>query len=364
MKIQQFITNKGCMAFISFFLLISCGSENTEMPPNVLQDIIPKDLIISVNIIGADSTNLGGDGSGSIEVTASATDAVTYLVKFGDSNEASNATGVFEHSYTDQGLNSFTVQVFATSTTDNTIGEFKKINVLNSQDGMTLIWSDEFNIDGAPDTANWGYDLGANNGWGNGEAQYYTNSASNVIVADGLLKITARKESFQGSEYTSSRLLSKGKFDFTYGKVAVRAKLPTGKGTWPAIWMLGANFESVGWPSCGEIDIMEHVGNDQDKIHATLHYPNNFGGNGNGSSIMLSNVSSEFNIYEVIWDANSIQFSADGTIYHTFSNSADVPFNADFFLILNVAMGGSFGGAIANDFVDSTLEIDYVRVFQ
>ena len=126
MKIQQFITNKGYMAFISFFLLISCGSENTEMPPNVLQDIIPKDLIISVNIIGADSTNLGGDGSGSIEVTTSATDAVTYLVKFGDSNEASNATGVFEHSYTAQGLNSFTVQVFATSTTDNTIGEFKK----------------------------------------------------------------------------------------------------------------------------------------------------------------------------------------------------------------------------------------------
>jgi beta-glucanase (GH16 family) len=128
--------------------------------------------------------------------------------------------------------------------------------------------------------------------------------------------------------------------------------------------MLGANFESVGWPSFGEIDIMEHVGNDQDKIHATLHYPNNFGGNGNGSSIMVSNVSSEFHIYEVIWDANSIQFSADGTIYHTFSNSADVPFNAAFFLILNVAMGGSFGGAIANDFVDSTLEIDCVRVFQ
>ena len=365
MRIQQFITNKGCIAFISFFLLISCSSNGGEEESGIIsQDIIPENLSIEVTIIGADSANVYGNGSGEIQVIATALNAVSYLIKFGDGNEASNNTGIFDHSYTAQGLNPFTIQVFATSTTGNIIGGFQRINVLYSFNGMTLIWSDEFNTDGAPNTAKWGYDIGSNNGWGNGESQYYTNRSSNVIVQDGLLKITAKKEDYQGSQYTSARLLSKGKFDFTYGRVEVRAKLPTGKGTWSAIWMLGANFETVEWPACGEIDIMEHVGNDQNKIHATLHYPNNYGGNGNGSSTVIGNASTEFHIYEVVWNENSINFSVDGVQYHTFSNSAAVPFNHDFFLILNIAMGGDFGGNIASDFEESTLEIDYVRVFQ
>lgn len=364
MKIQQYLTNNGCIAFISFFLFISCGGSGEETPGFISQDIIPENLRIQVSVIGADSANSNGNGSGEIQVTATALNAVSYLIKFGDGSQASNTSGVFTHTYTAKGVNSFTIEVFATSNTENTIGDFKKTTVLNSQDGMTLVWSDEFNIDGAPSAANWGYDIGANNGWGNAESQYYTNRTSNVIVADGMLKITAKKEYFQGSQYTSARLLSKGKFDFTYGRVEVRAKLPTGKGTWPAVWMLGANFETVSWPACGEIDIMEHVGKDQDKIHATLHYPNNYGGNGNGNSTLVGNASSEFHIYEVVWNENSINFSADGIQYHTFSNSTNVPFNHDFFLILNIAMGGNFGGDIAGDFVESTLEIDYVKVFQ
>ena len=365
MRIQQFITNKGCIAFISFFLLISCSSNGGEEESGIIsQDIIPENLSIEVTIIGADSANVYGNGSGEIQVIATALNAVSYLIKFGDGNEASNNTGIFDHSYTAQGLNPFTIQVFATSTTGNIIGGFQRINVLYSFNGMTLIWSDEFNTDGAPNTAKWGYDIGSNNGWGNRESQYYTNRSSNVIVQDGLLKITAKKEDYQGSQYTSARLLSKGKFDFTYGRVEVRAKLPTGKGTWPAIWMLGANFETVEWPACGEIDIMEHVGNDQNKIHATLHYPNNYGGNGNGSSTVIGNASTEFHIYEVVWNENSINFSVDGEQYHTFSNSAAVPFNHDFFIILNIAMGGDFGGDIASDFEESTLEIDYIKVFR
>ena len=365
MRIQQFITNKGCIAFISFFLLISCSSNGGEEVSGIIsQDIIPENLRIEVIIIGADSANINGNGSGEIQVTATALNAVSYVVKFGDGNQDSNTSGTFMHSYAARGINSFTIEVFATSNTENTIGGFKKVSVLNSQDGMTLVWSDEFNVDGSPRSVNWGYDIGTNNGWGNGESQYYTRRADNVIVHNGVLQITAKKENYQGSQYTSARLLSKGKFDFTYGRVEVRAKLPTGKGTWSAIWMLGANFETVTWPACGEIDIMEHVGNDQNKIHATLHYPNNYGGNGNGSSTVIGNASTEFHIYEVVWNENSINFSVDGEQYHVFSNSAAVPFNHDFFLILNIAMGGNFGGNIASDFEESTLEIDYVRVFQ
>lgn len=365
MKIKQFITNKGCIAFISFFLLISCsGVAGEDTSDLISQDIIPENLTIEVVVIGADSEKTNGNGSGKIKVIATALNAVSYVIKFGDGNQDSNTSGTFMHSYAAKGINPFIIEVFATSISANIIGGFKNISVLNSQDGMTMVWSDEFNVDGSPSAVNWGYDLGANNGWGNSESQYYTNRSDNVIVDNGVLKITAKKESFEGSQYTSARLLSKGKFAFTYGRVKVRAKLPIGKGTWPAIWMLGANFETVTWPACGEIDLMEHVGNDQNKIHATLHYPGNYGGNGNGNSTVIGNASSEFHVYEVVWNKNSINFSVDGQQYHTFSNSGDVPFNHDFFLILNIAMGGNFGGAIANDFVESTLEIDYVRVFQ
>ncbi len=228
-----------------------------------------------------------------------------------------------------------------------------------------LVWADEFDIDGAPCSAAWSYDIGTgDNGWGNNESQYYTDNASNVIVENGSLKITARAESFSGSDYTSSRLLSYQKFDFTYGRVEARAKLPTGGGTWPAIWLLGSDFTTNTWPGCGEIDIMEHVGNQQDRIFSTLHYPGNSGGNGVTESLIVPNVSDEFHIYSVEWTPTEIQFAVDGNVYHTFSNNASLPFESDFFLIVNVAMGGNFGGAIDPNFDESTLEIDYIRVYQ
>lgn len=226
-----------------------------------------------------------------------------------------------------------------------------------------LVFSDEFNTDGAPDSSKWGYDIGAG-GWGNAEAQYYTNSANNVVVQGGNLKITARAENFNGSSYTSARLKSENKFEFTYGKVEVRAKLPTGGGTWPAIWMLGQNYATNTWPACGEIDIMEHKGNEQDKIYGTLHYPGNSGGNGNSNSTNVSNVSSQFHVYKAVWSPTSVKLYVDDVLFHTVANNGTLPFNADFFLILNVAMGGTFGGAIAPGFVQSSMEIDYVRVYQ
>lgn len=232
-------------------------------------------------------------------------------------------------------------------------------------DYTNLIWSDEFDTDGAPDSTKWGHDLGWGvNGWGNFEEQYYTDSPENIIVENGVLKITAKAQNFGGKNYTSARIKSQGKFEFTYGKVEFRAKLPTGGGTWPALWMLGANFESVGWPSCGEIDVMEHVGNQQDIIHGTLHLPGNSGGNAVGNSINVPGVSDEFHIYSVIWTPQIIKFYVDGQQYHTFVNNSSVPFNHDFFLIMNVAMGGNFGGDIQAGFVESSMEVDYVRVYQ
>ncbi|MCL6461792.1 MAG: glycoside hydrolase family 16 protein [Flavobacterium micromati] len=223
-----------------------------------------------------------------------------------------------------------------------------------------LKFSDEFNTDGAPDPAKWGYDLGAG-GWGNNESQTYTSAADNVIVQGGNLKITAKKV---GTGYTSARLKTENKYEFTYGRIEVRAKLPAGAGTWPAIWSLGQDYATNTWPKCGEIDFMEHRGNDPNVIHGSLHYPGNFGGNANTAKTTIANASSEFHIYKTVWSPALIQFYVDDVLFHSFTNSSSVPFNSDFFLILNVAMGGSFGGAIDPAFSQSAMEIDYVRVYQ
>lgn len=234
----------------------------------------------------------------------------------------------------------------------------------NDPDYTNLVWEDDFNVDGAPDASKWTYDLTNNNGWGNNELQYYTNSASNVKVEGGMLKITAKKETINGFQYSSARLKSEGLYNFTYGKVEFRAKLPSGGGTWPALWMLGSNYTTNPWPASGEIDVMEHKGNEPGKIHGTLHYPGASGGNGNGGTTMVSDPSNEFHVYSVIWSPTSIKFYVDGTPYHSYANTASTPFNANFFLIMNVAMGGTFGGAVDPAFTQSTMEVDYVKVYQ
>jgi beta-glucanase (GH16 family) len=226
-----------------------------------------------------------------------------------------------------------------------------------------LFWSEEFNTDGPPDPAKWGYDLGAG-GWGNAELEYYTDRPANAIVQNGVLKINAVKENYNGSAYTSARLLSKNKFAFTYGKVEVRAKLPAGVGTWPAIWMLGSDISSAGWPNCGEIDIMEHRGSELNKIFGTLHYPGRSGGNADGGTKVISNATTEFHTYSIDWSATAIKIYVDDQLYHTVANSASIPFNHDFFFILNIAMGGGFGGTVDPAFTNATMEIDYIRVYK
>jgi hypothetical protein len=240
-----------------------------------------------------------------------------------------------------------------------------KPSLSDDTDYDNLVWSDEFDVDGPPNAANWDYNIGrGNNGWGNGESQYYTDRPENVRVENGNLIITASREAFSGAEFTSARIVTENLFEFTYGRIDISAKLPIGGGTWPALWMLGEDYATNTWPGCGEIDIMEHVGNQQNTIFSSLHFPGNSGGDAVTQNIVENNVSTEFHEYSAIWSPETIRFFVDGILYHTFANDGSLPFNSDFFLIFNVAMGGNFGGNIDPAFNSSSMEVDYVRVYQ
>jgi len=231
-----------------------------------------------------------------------------------------------------------------------------------------LVWSDEFNKPGLPDSTKWSYAIGTgcpqNCGWGNKELEYYTNRPENGIVEGGVLKLKAIREHYHDADYTSVKLQTKNKFVFTYGKVEVRAKLPAGVGTWPAIWMLGEEPGHPSWPACGEIDIMEHRGSELNKIVGTLHYPGRSAGNADGGYTMIKNAASKFHTYTLEWTPSYLKISVDKLLYHTVKNSENSPFNHDFYLILNLAMGGFFGGPVDPAFTDATMEVDYIRVYQ
>lgn len=244
---------------------------------------------------------------------------------------------------------------------------------------LNLVWSDEFNGSGAIDATKWHHQTqlpdGAN--WYNGEVQHYTNRQVNSYQNSGALKLVAKKEVFtdqgQTKQYTSARLNSK--FAFTYGRVEVRAKLPSGVGTWPAIWMLGKNIIEPGgywtsthgttpWPACGEVDIMEHWGTNQNYVQSALHTPSSYGGTVNLGGQTISTASSEFHIYSLVWTAEKMDFAVDGIIHYTYNpatkNSNTWPFNTDQYLLLNFAIQGNISGS----FTEGAMEVDYVRVYQ
>lgn len=299
------------------------------------------------------------DQSGDVTFKATATNAVTYEFDFGNGMYQNSTDGTVTYRYPATG--NYKAKVVAKSSAG--LSATKSVDVVVIKDG-NLIFSDEFNIDGAPDPTKWGYDLGNNNGWGNQESQYYTNRRENSYISGGTLKIVAIRENYMGFPFTSARLLTKDKFAFTYGRVEVSAKVPTGVGTWPAIWMLGSNINTVPWPGCGEIDIMEHLGRDLNKIYGTFHYPGRSGGNANGNTKIISNATTQFHKYSVDWRAESIKIYVDDELVHSLANSNAVPFNHDFFIILNLAMGGTFAGPVDANVNGGTLEIDYVRVFK
>jgi hypothetical protein len=346
---------------IYYFILIStlffnsCSASYSKLD-NVYET--PSNLAISAAVVGANAQNPNGDGSGTVNFSISATNATSYKILLGNGETKELTNGNFTYTYTTAGTNTYVIYVSAYNS-----GQFVSSTLsLTVFVGTSLVWSDEFNVDGAPDSAKWGYDLGAG-GWGNNEFQYYTNRPENIIVQNGLLKINTVKESFSGSNYTSARILTKDKFYFKYGRVEIRAKLPAGGGTWPALWMLGSNISSAGWPACGEIDIMEHVGNTLNKVHGSLHSPGRSGNTPDTSTVMVPNASTEFHVYSIDWSAAAIKFYVDNQLFYTFTNTASFPFNQNFFLIINCAMGGNFGGTIDPGFTSSTFEIDYVRVY-
>jgi len=301
---------------------------------------------------------VANDSSGNVAFAATAKNAVSFDYSFGNGSLLTVQSGVLNYKYATSG--SYTVKVTAKSSSGQALSKSIQVDVIVV---LKLKWSDEFDVDGSPDPSKWGYDLGAG-GWGNAELEYYTNRTDNSIVSNGTLKIIAKTESYNGSPYTSARLLTKDKFSFKYGEVEVRAKLPEGIGTWAAIWMLGDNISSVGWPACGEIDIMEHLGRQLNKIYGTLHHPGHSGGNGDGSTVNILNATTEFHKYSVEWSNASIKIGVDDIPFYTFINAGNLPFNQNFFMILNVAMGGNFGGQVDPAFISGVMEVDYVRVYQ
>jgi len=248
---------------------------------------------------------------------------------------------------------------------------------LENIDDWQPVWCDEFAVDGAPSSAHWGYDVGGS-GWGNNELQYYTNELDNAYVEDGLLHIQAIKENVGGREYTSARLVSKYYGDFLYGKVQIRAQMPSGRGLWSALWMLPTEWQYGGWPYSGEIDIMEYVGYDKNEVHGTIHTGayNHGLGTQIGFSREVEGVESEFKVYEMVWEPGRIDLYIDDVLFAYFGYNPDFnldvensdawPFDQVFHLIMNIAVGGDWGGlaGVDDDIFPQTMLVDYVRVYQ
>ncbi|MFT3949871.1 MAG: glycoside hydrolase family 16 protein [Agriterribacter sp.] len=234
-----------------------------------------------------------------------------------------------------------------------------------------LAWSDEFDYNGLPDSTKWGYDIGGN-GWGNNEKQYYTEKRlQNASVKNGMLNITAIKENFKGASYTSARLVSKNKGDWKYGRFEVSAKMPKGKGLWPAIWMLPTDWKYGDWPVSGEIDIMEHVGYLPDSVFGTVHTGafNHTIGTQKGKNIFRNDLSDAFHTYVLEWDETSISIFIDDEKYFYYENPnksfREWPFDQRFHLLLNMAVGGNWGGKLGIDdtVFPQAMQVDYVRVY-
>lgn len=232
--------------------------------------------------------------------------------------------------------------------------------------GKKLVWEENFNSKILNDKT-WNIELGdgcPNCGWGNNERQLYTNT--NHVVKDGKLIITAKKE---GDKYSSTRITTQGKKEFQYGYIEAKAKLPVGHGVWPAFWMLGSNINSVSWPACGEIDILEYVGREPNMVFTSLHTTDSHGNTINTKKIKIENIEEGFHIYAMDWSKDKIDFFVDHKLVYTFNptnkTEAIWPYNQPFYFILNVAIGGNFGGPDVDDKIfPQNFSIDYIKVYQ
>jgi len=353
-------------------LLMACSPEESIDTTN------PSNLSLEVT--------LAGDGSGLAAIQAVATNATVYQLFVNGVTDPveTNTSGAFQYRFLRSGI--YTVEVRAFGSSGKFIKETREV-LVSLDDGITLdkgystslvqagyklLWKDEF--DGSSvNLSNWKFEIGNgcpnNCGWGNNEKEYYRKE--NTSVGGGVLKIEARSESFQGFPYTSSRLISERLQSFKYGRVDIRALLPKGQGLWPALWMLGSNIGTVGWPACGEIDIMELIGGQgkDNTIYGTIHWDNNgeYAKIGGSSSLSGGTFADEYHVFTLLWDETSMKWLINDREYYSVSIKEDSmsEFHQQFFFILNVAVGGNWPGSPDHTTLfPQSMKVDYVRVFQ
>lgn len=369
------------LACLLLFFLLGCSEDKDNK--DELLDVPPSNLTLDVRLDGA-SINPHGDGSGIVSFLATATNAVYFDFKVNDGEAVRSNSGNFSYTFTKQGTHTHKITAIAYAENelfDSISKEFIVRVAPPSKYGMTQVWADEFDYDGPVNPAKWHHQIVPiiGNSWANNEVQHYTDRTDNSYVSDGSLKIVAQKEQYQfrgnTKSYTSARLNSK--YIFKYGRVDIRAKLPAEAGTWPAFWTLGANinetgnyfgntYGSVGWPACGEIDIMEQRGDDKNTLIGHLHWGDTQTGEykNTGETKPVQNVSNQFNIYSLVWTATSIKVLFNDEIVLDTPNTSDMPYDNPHYLLLNIAMGGNLGGAIPANFSQSVMEIDYLRIYQ
>ncbi|PKP13443.1 MAG: glycoside hydrolase [Bacteroidetes bacterium HGW-Bacteroidetes-3] len=392
--------------YSSLFFLFSCSKGNDDPTPQPPIAIIPELNIQDVseartttgatmrfyvysnkattNTVSADYSFVSGSAisprdyeitSGTVSIPANETQATIDVQIKGDPTNLRQANLQFTILLTNPKLCTLgTTSAIGTIITEN--GTFLPTDnsgytAPTTYSGYTLAWSDEFSSENL-DSNVWNQEVGNNNGWGNNELEYYTNNLKNTFLSNGNLIIEARKETSNGFNYTSGRMTTQDKKQFKYGRIDIRAKLPVGKGIWPALWMLGSNISTVGWPACGEIDIMELIGTYPNRVSGTIHWKTTAGAaTHQGADYYLNSgdFSQQFHVFSIVWQQDSIQWYVDGNLFLTKTvadlGGANNPFNADQFFIFNVAVGGNWPGS-----PDSTttfpqrMFVDYVRVYQ
>lgn len=352
-------------------ILISCSNDDP------VKEGDPRNLTVEFSV--------AEDGSGHVEVNAQADNAVEYrfYVESSIEPDQTNSTGFFEYTFTRTGFH--TVEVRAYGSSGRYLKELRQLEVVVgkdisleegytsplSYDGYSIMWNDEF--DGlAIKTSNWVFETGngcPNCGWGNNELQYYR--SENAWVGEGVLSIEAREESFGGSNYTSARLKTQSLRSFKYGRIDIRALLPEGQGIWPALWMLGGNISNVGWPACGEIDIMEMIGGKgrEKTTHGTLHWDQlgEHASSGGSYSLSSGTFADEYHVFSILWDESAIKWLVNDREFYELNieSSSMSEFHQNFFFIFNIAVGGNWpGNPDASTVFPQRMKVDYVRVFQ
>ena len=367
------------------FLLIGCEKDKTPTTDGEESTAVTN-LKLDINLQGRDQSNPHGDGSGVAQFKATATNATRFDFRVDNGTAQESSSGELIYSFTKEGTYTYKVTAIAYSDTNLSDSISKEIIARvapPTKYGMTQVWEDEFDYSGEVDVNKWHHQvipiLDNNTNWANGEAQHYTDRTTNSYVSDGTLKIVAKKENytFRGvtKNYTSARLNSK--FDFKYGRVDIRAKLPAEAGTWPAFWTLGTNinevgnyhgstYGSVGWPRCGEIDIMEQRGDAKNTLIGHLHWGNTDDGvyDNDGGTKTIQNASTTFNLYSLIWNKDEIKILFNDEVFYQHPNTTKMPYDNPHYVLFNIAMGGTLGGAIPANFTQSVMEVDYIRIYQ